>query len=98
MRQLRLTLPRKVSTVRGNYQQIPCTERSDDLSKPLPPEEQQVWITAADYAHFFPFTAKWDELYDAFLPARDLGSLGEIDAAQMAQQICEVVDPILAQA
>jgi multiple sugar transport system substrate-binding protein len=73
-------------------------ERSEDLFKPLPPEEQQVWINAANYGHTFPFTAKWDELYDALLPAWDLWGLGEIDAAEMAQQICDVVDPILAQA
>lgn len=73
-------------------------ERSADLFKPLPPEEQQVWINAANYAHSFPFTAKWDELYDALLPSWDLWGLGEIDAATMAQQIREVVDPILAQA
>lgn len=72
-------------------------ERSADLFKPLPPAEQQVWIDAANYAHSFPFTAKWDELYDALLPSWDLWGLGEIDAATMAQQIREVVDPILAQ-
>ncbi|MEZ4865203.1 MAG: sugar ABC transporter substrate-binding protein [Caldilineaceae bacterium] len=73
-------------------------DRSADLFKPLPPEEQQVWINAANYAHSFPFTAKWDELYDALLPSWDLWGLGEIDAATMAQQIRDVVDPILAQA
>ena len=71
---------------------------SADLFKPLPPEEQKVWINAANYAHSFPFTAKWDELYDALLPSWDLWGLGEIDAATMAQRIREVVDPILAKA
>ncbi|CAN5654659.1 sugar ABC transporter substrate-binding protein [soil metagenome] len=73
-------------------------KRSADLFKPLPPEEQKVWINAANYAHSFPFTAKWDELYDALQPAWDLWGLGEIDAATMAQQIRDVVDPILAKA
>lgn len=71
-------------------------DRAADLFKPLSPEEQQVWINAANYAHSFPFTAKWDELFDAFKPVWDLWGLGEIDAATMAQQITDVVDPILA--
>jgi len=73
-------------------------ERSADLFKPLPAEEQQVWINAANYARSFPFTAKWDELYDALRPAWDLWGLGDINAEEMAQQIKDVVDPILAQA
>ncbi|NJM08364.1 sugar ABC transporter substrate-binding protein [Candidatus Gracilibacteria bacterium] len=71
-------------------------ERSGDLFKPLSPEEQQVWLNASKYSHLFPYTRRWDELYDALLPAWDLWSIGEIDAIEMAAQMTAVIDPILA--
>ncbi len=70
-------------------------DRSNDLFKPLSTDEQRVWINAANYGHSFPYTAKWDELYDALKPSWDLWGLGEIDAAKMAEDIAGVVNPIL---
>ena len=72
--------------------------RSKDLFKPLPPEEQKVWLDASKYSHSFPFTKKWDELYEALKPAWDLWGLGEIDAQQLGQQIDDAVNPILSKA